>query len=94
MYLIKYKSEAFKKFKEYKNEVENQTGKSIKTLRSDRGCEYLSIEFTQFLKDYGIISQRIPPYIPQVNGVSKRRNHTLLDMVWSMMSFADLPILF
>ena len=56
VYLMKYKSEAFEKFREYKNEVENQTGKSIKTLRSDRGGEYLSIEFTQFLKDHGILS--------------------------------------
>ena len=56
VYLMKYKSEAFEKFKEYKNEVENQTGKSIKTLRSDRGGEYLSTEFTQFLKDHGILS--------------------------------------
>ncbi|CAL9098223.1 unnamed protein product [Musa textilis] len=40
VYLMKYKSEAFEKFREYKNEVENQTGKSIKTLRSDQGGEY------------------------------------------------------
>ena len=40
VYLMKYKSEAFEKFGEYKNEVENQTGKSIKTLRSDREGEY------------------------------------------------------
>ena len=50
VYLKKYKSEAFEKFGEYKNEVENQIGKSIKTLQSDQGGEYLSIEFTQFLK--------------------------------------------
>ena len=94
VYLMKYKSEAFEKFREYKNEVENQTGKSIKTLRSDRGGEYLSTEFTQFLKDHGILSQWTPPYTPQLNGVSERRNRTLLDMVRSIMSFADLPISF
>ena len=94
MYLMKYKSEAFEKFREYKNEVENQTGKIIKTLRSNRGGEYLSIEFTHFLKDHGILSQWTPPYTPQLNGVFGRRNRTLLDMVRSMMSFADLPILF
>ena len=94
VYLMKYKSEAFEKFREYKNEVENQTGKSIKTLRSDRGGEYLSTEFTHFLKDHGILSQWTPPYTPQLNGVSERRNRTLLDMVRSMMSFADLPISF
>ena len=46
MYLMKYKSEAFKKFKEYKNEVENQTENSINALRSDREGEYLSTKFT------------------------------------------------
>ena len=46
VYLMKYKSEAFEKFREYKNEVENQIGKSIMTLQLDRGGEYLSTKFT------------------------------------------------
>ena len=39
MYLMKYKSEAFEKFREYKNEVENQTRKNFKTflIKSRRG---------------------------------------------------------
>jgi hypothetical protein len=37
VYLMRHKSEAFDKFKEFKNEVQNQLGKTIKTLRSDRG---------------------------------------------------------
>ena len=57
MYLRKYKSKVFEKFREHKNEEENQTGKSIKTFRSNRGGKYLSTEFTQFLKDYRILSQ-------------------------------------
>ena len=40
LYLMKYKSEAFEKLKEFKTEVEKQLGRSIKTLRSDRGGEY------------------------------------------------------
>ena len=32
VYLLKYKSEVFENFKEYKSEVENQLGKSIKVL--------------------------------------------------------------
>ena len=72
--------------------MEKQSGKSIKTLRSDRGGEYLSTEFTQFFKDNGILAQLTPPYTPQMNGVSERRNRTLLDMVRSMMSFSKLPI--
>ncbi|KAM2728531.1 hypothetical protein EV1_000013 [Malus domestica] len=92
VYLMKYKSESFERFKEFKNEVEKQTGKQIKILRSDRGGEYLSNEFLDYLKECGIISQWTPPGTPQLNGVSERRNRTLMNMVRSMMSSADLPV--
>ena len=36
----------------------------------------------------------MPPGTPQLNGVSKRHNRTLLDIVQSMMSLTDLPLLF
>ena len=42
---MKQKGDSFEKFKEFKARVENQIGKSIKALRLDRGCEYLSTEF-------------------------------------------------
>ncbi|KAL0416669.1 UNVERIFIED_CONTAM: Retrovirus-related Pol polyprotein from transposon TNT 1-94 [Sesamum latifolium] len=91
VYLMRYKSEAFGRFKEYRLEVENQTSRKIKALRSDRGGEYLSGEFIDYLKENGILSQWTPPGTPQLNGVAERRNRTLLDMVRSMMSFTELP---
>ncbi|CAN0875011.1 Retrovirus-related Pol polyprotein from transposon TNT 1-94 [Linum grandiflorum] len=94
IYLMKHKSESFEKFKEFQNEVQNQLGRTIKAIRSDRGGEYLSQVFTNHLRSCGIISQLTPPGTPQLNGVSERRNRTLLDMVRSMMSFANLPISF
>ncbi|KAK8686089.1 hypothetical protein V6N13_125116 [Hibiscus sabdariffa] len=94
IYLMLHKSEALEKFKELKNEVQNQRGKSIKALRSDRGGEYLSQDFDELLKECGIVSQLTPPGTPQWNGVSERRNQTLLDIVRSMMSHSDLPISF
>nr|GFA57718.1 hypothetical protein [Tanacetum cinerariifolium] len=63
----------------FQKEVENQLGKTIKSLHSDH------------LKDHGIIAHRTPSYTPQHNGVSKRRNRTLLDMVRSTMSQTTLP---
>ena len=42
VYLMRYKFEAFEKFKEFRAEVDKQTGKSILTLRSNREGEYLS----------------------------------------------------
>src|SRR6516165_4455936 len=94
VFLMRHKSEAFDKFKEFRHEVEKQTGKSIKILRSDRGGEYLSVEFQDHLRENGILSQWTPPGTPQLNGVSERRNRTLLDMVRSMMSCTTLPISF
>ncbi|KAL0445802.1 UNVERIFIED_CONTAM: hypothetical protein Slati_1708100 [Sesamum latifolium] len=65
VYLMRYKSEAFGRFKEYRLEVENQTSRKIKALRSDRGGEYLSGEFIDYLKENGILSQWTPPGTPQ-----------------------------
>jgi hypothetical protein len=91
---MRHKSESFEKFKEFQNEVQNQLGKTIKYLRSDRGGEYLSLEFGDHLKKCGIVPQLTPPGMPQWNGVSERRNRTLLDMVRPMMSQADHPLSF
>jgi len=71
VYLMKHKSETFEKFKEFQSEVENQCGKKIKALRSDRGGEYLSHEFSNHLKSCGIVPQLTPPGTPQRNGVSE-----------------------
>ena len=94
VYLMIHKSEALDKFKEYKAEVENQLGKTIKTLRSDRGGEYLDLDFRDYLIEHGITSQLSAPGMPQQNGVAERRNRTLLDMTRSMMSFATLSLSF
>ena len=55
VYLMKYKSESFEKFKEFRSEVEKQTCKSIKIIIQDREGEYLSNEFLDHLKDNGIL---------------------------------------
>ena len=64
IYLIRHKYEAFEKFKKYKTEVENHQGKSIKSLRSDRGGKYIFGEFRQYLEDYRITSQISTPGQP------------------------------
>src|SRR5215216_2248357 len=94
IYLMKHKSETFEKFKEFQSEVENHRNKKIKFLRSDCGGKYLSYEFGLHLEQCEIVSLLTPPGTPQHNGVSERRNHTLLDMVRSKMSLTDLPLSF
>nr|GFA93816.1 retrotransposon protein, putative, Ty1-copia subclass [Tanacetum cinerariifolium] len=91
VYLLKHKHEVFETFKVFKSEVENQLEKTIKDIRSDRSGEYISQEFKDNLKACGIVQQLTPPYTPQYNGVSQRRNCTLLNMV---MSLVTLPLSF
>jgi len=100
VYLLYNKSEALNVFKIYKAEVENQCGKRIKIVRSDRGGEYFGRytesgqapgPFAKFLEEQGIVPQYTMPGSPDMNGVAERRNRTLLDMVRSMLSNSKLP---
>jgi transposase InsO family protein len=88
VYLLKTKDEALHYFKVYKAKVENQLERKIKRLRSDRGGEYFSSEFTEFCVEHGIIYERTPPYSPQSNGIAKRKNRTLTELVNAMLDTA------
>jgi len=48
-------------FKIYKAKVENQLGKKVKELRSDRGGEYESSFLSKFCEVHGIIHQPTVP---------------------------------
>jgi len=94
VYLISHKSEALDCFRRFVHEVENQMDKSLKTLRTDRGREYLSDQFRSLCEEKGIVRHLTIPGTPQQNGVAERRNRTLLEMVRSMLAQANLPISF
>ncbi len=94
VYLISHRYEVLDCFKRFLAEVENQQERTLKTLRTDRGREYLSEQFRMLCEEKGICRQLTVPGTPQQNGVAERRNRTLLDMVRSMMAQANLPISF
>lgn len=70
--MLKEKSQALDSFKSFKAIAENESGCKIKTLRSDRGGEYVAT--ADFLKESGIKHHQ---YTPQQNGVAERKkqNH-------------------
>ena len=61
---MRHKSKAFERFKKFRSEVEKQTEKLLKVLRSDRGEEYLNKKFFNYLKENGIVSQWTPSGTP------------------------------
>jgi len=52
--MLKNKNEVFNAFKQFKAQIENQTGRKIKCLQSNNGKEYINREFEDFLKKEGI----------------------------------------
>ncbi|KAI5348415.1 hypothetical protein L3X38_001302 [Prunus dulcis] len=73
VFFLKHKSHVFNIFKRFKSMVELQSGYKIKKLRSDRGGEYTSLEFSKFCEEMGLEKQLTVAYSPQQNGVAERR---------------------
>ncbi|CAL2225681.1 unnamed protein product [Prunus armeniaca] len=91
VYFLRERSEVFNIFKKFKTHVEKQSGHYIKALRSDRGKEYTSKEFNKFCEDEGVEHQLTVGYAPEQNGVSERKNRTIMEMARSMIFEKGLP---
>lgn len=78
VYLLSHKSEASETFKFYQKMMESKTGNKIGKLKSDRGGEYSSNEFTTYLKEQGIEEEKGPANRPTANSVGERFFRTLL----------------
>lgn len=84
-YLLKKKSEVFEKFKIYHKMVTAHFNLKIEKLRSDSGGEYISREFTEYLKSNGICAERNVAYNPELNGAAERLNRSLMDKARPML---------
>uniref|UniRef100_H3HA05 Integrase catalytic domain-containing protein n=1 Tax=Phytophthora ramorum TaxID=164328 RepID=H3HA05_PHYRM len=91
VYLLRNKSEVAAKFAEFVAFAETQTGKRVKTLRSDNGGEYTSGAMAKFCADRGIVQKFTPPYTSQLNGAAERMNRTLVECARCMLEHAGLP---
>ncbi|KAD6118940.1 hypothetical protein E3N88_10211 [Mikania micrantha] len=91
LYFLSNKSESFEYFQRFKALVENETNKTIKALRSDRGGEFISNEFNAFCDKHGIKRQLTTAFTPQQNGVAERRNKTIMNMVRCVLIDKSLP---
>ncbi|XP_057969403.1 uncharacterized protein LOC131158550 [Malania oleifera] len=92
VYFLKYGSEVFSQFREWKAQVEKQIGKQVKFLRSDNGLEYKNSQFIYFCKEEGITRHYIVSYGPQQNGVAERMNRTLLERARSPSAASNAKV--
>ncbi|GJY79920.1 zinc finger, CCHC-type containing protein [Tanacetum coccineum] len=93
-YFLTSKDQAFSTFKEFRQQIEMEMRVKLRMLRTDRGGEFTSNEFTKYCKENGIARQLTAPYSPQQNGVVERRNRTVLSTTRSMMKAMKLPLTF
>lgn len=91
VYFMKEKSETFSKFKEFKEVAEAETKKSIGCLRTDNGGEYISNEFSDFLRKCRIRHQFTCANTPQQNGIAERKNRHLAEICRSMLHEKNVP---
>ena len=101
--LIREKSDSLDSlvaFKEFKVKMELKKNKKLKSIRSDRGGEFYDRydetrwnpgPFVIYLRECDIDAQYTMSGTPRQNGIAKRRNHTLLDTVRSVLENSSLP---
>jgi len=86
-YPLKKKSEAFNAFLTFTAYVENQTGRKIKAFQDDKGGEFMSNKFTDFITKAGIAPRHTTRNRPQQNGVAERARLPYLFWVECLTSF-------
>lgn len=87
---LKSKDEAFMAFKHFKTEVEKESGRCIKVIRTDNGLEFVNKVFLKYCKDEGIVMHNTIVRSPQQNGVAERMNRTLVERTRCMLSNAGV----
>jgi transposase InsO family protein len=91
IYFLNNKSDAFSVFLQFKALIEKQSGCQIKTLRTDRGGEFIYMPFLDYCKENDIQRQLTVRYTPKQNGVAERKNRTIEEMARSMLKGKVLP---
>ena len=71
--------------------LENLGNQRVRSIRTDRGGEYLNANLAEFLHSKGIQHQTTAPYTPEQNGAAERLNRTLVERVRAMLLDANLP---
>ena len=72
-------------------QLENLSGRRVRTVRTDGGGEYVNFELDAYFQSRGIRHQQTVRYTPQQNGAAERLNRTLMERVRAMLEDGQLP---
>jgi transposase InsO family protein len=71
--------------------LNNEHPNYLKTIHSDNETEFRNVYLDQFCLEHGADQQFFAPCVPQQNGVIERKNHTLVEMVRTMLDEYNTP---
>lgn len=91
VYILKSRDEMASAFEQFKIFVEKQTGRSIKAVRTDGAKEYTGGRFAEIVRSSGIHHEKSVARCPQQNGLSERKNRTLVEMMRCLLDEAKFP---
>nr|GEY82016.1 putative ribonuclease H-like domain-containing protein [Tanacetum cinerariifolium] len=74
--------------------IENQLSLKVKIIGSDNGTEFKNNDLNQFCRMKGIKREFSVPRTPQQNGITERKNRTLIKAAGTMLVDSLLPIPF
>ncbi|CAL1400598.1 unnamed protein product [Linum trigynum] len=91
IYILRRKSELYSLAKEFVQLIKTQFGKTIKTIRSDTGGEFIKQELLDFYKSEGILTQLSCPGVSQQNGLVERKHRHVLELTRALLFHSHVP---
>lgn len=89
--LLREKREVAGKTINFIEYLKTQTGRKPKIFRSDKGTEYINKTLQNYLEKEGIKFECTVGYAPEQNGVSERKNRTLMEAARTMLEESKSP---
>lgn len=94
MYLFGSKYEVYSWFYEFKDFMENYSGRKTKLLRTNNGVKFCLTHFYRFYKKCEIKRHKTTPYTSDQNGIVERMNKILMERSRIRFSGANLEYKF
>ena len=90
IYPIKYKSDTYHTFVQFKTMIELQLGIQIKAVQSDWGGEFRAL--TKLFQEKGVLHRITCPHTHHQNGSVERKHRHIVEIGLTMLAHANLPL--
>ncbi|GJS64404.1 putative ribonuclease H-like domain-containing protein [Tanacetum coccineum] len=91
VFFLRTKDETSGILKDFIRKIQNLLNQKVKTIRCDNGTEFKNRDFIEFCVSKGIKREYSNARTPQQNGVTERKNMTLIEAARTMLADSFLP---